>query len=427
MSDSIDPAKDVTSNDSAAASAAPSSDSLWARFRLSQEGLSSGTAEGMARARAVLQSWQGELDADAARPAWERALVTLGLGQWEATVAERDGAERLLQGTTDAITAFGQPLEQLAGADAFRVWGLVWMNRGNAFQTPPKPDRLDRAVEAYDQAIAGFERALALGEDENSRNSLGAAWMNRGRACQCLGNLEAWKSACASYRKAAEILSSLSGWWPRLNTAAARANLAVALAEAAEDLGTEAVQESETLVTAVLETLNTDVRRDPTVADIALKAMRARLCTLGAVLTAQTKEGGAPASEVVTQAGDTLEESLDLLRHWLNAGVRPFEGLAWRFVRMGFGFYAQAQPQFAAEFVREWLVESPLSPGEPLAQLQREAVDILGMAEARLRREVRVDATDERTQWLIGVVNETATLRQQLIDFLQGPPTTTTA
>jgi tetratricopeptide (TPR) repeat protein len=281
-----------------------------------------------------------------------------------------------------------QPLDQ-----ARRELGIAWMNRGNARQKQSDPAAASDAVDAYDEAIKLLS-SLLFEHDPALRNSIGAAWMNRGHALQRDGNTTALRAAIISHDRAIEFLQNLTLDHNRsflLNLAAAWMNRAQALL-ALEPIDSTAAHDS------ALKSLGFTAemaRTDQLVADITLKAYHALCLALAHQLTS-----GVTAA-LIAETGDTVDESLALVRHWEQHGVQNFRSLAVMLFRFGAQFHLAHQPQFLAEFLVE-NIESNRESGSftHRSELLEIATSTLAQARADAYNRSLVNPRDERLQQL---------------------------
>jgi tetratricopeptide (TPR) repeat protein len=251
---------------------------------------------------------------------------------------------------TQALACYDQSialLRTLPLADVARELALAHMNRGNALQ---KLARLPEAVAAYDHAIAGLTPLAAA--DPAARNSLGAAWMNRGHALQHQSSPAALAEALRSHDQAIRWLRDLADD----DNPSYRANHAGAWLNRAQVLLTHPTPDlaaARAALDSALALLSPAERHDPLAAELSLKS-RLTLCALLARQFATT--------DTLTETSDTIDASLELVRHWESRGLRHFRPLAQSLYRFGAQFYLAHQPQFLAEFLLENL-DPTHSPG----------------------------------------------------------------
>jgi tetratricopeptide (TPR) repeat protein len=264
-------------------------------------------------------------------------------------------------------------LESIPAHGAARELGIAHMNRGNVLQ---KQNRGDEAVRAYDAAI-GCLQPLATAGDQPAINSVGAAWMNRGHALQLTGSPAALAEALRSHDEAIALLSKL----PLAEHAAYRANLAGAWLNRAQVLLADArpdFPEARAALATALGVAQPAERVDPLAAEISLK-LRHALC---AALTRQLAAGPAGLqAQLIAETGDTIDEAMELIRHWEQGRTRSFRPLAGVLYRFGAQFYLAHQPQFLAEFLLESL-DPARAPGAMPTAAELHAVAAEAIARA---------------------------------------------
>jgi len=227
---------------------------------------------------------------------------------------------------------------------------LAAMNRGNALQRQNTPESIDRALQAYDEAIAFF-RTLPLDEHPDARNSLGAAWMNRGHAYHLKADPAATVESVRSQEEAIAVLRTLPlDAHPsfRVNLAAAWMNQANALLAIDEDDRADAAGREAIALTTPLE------QQQPALADIGLKARRARCEAIGRILYRSSRRGE-PTESLADEASDLVDDGLALARRWEADGFPHFRATATRLYAFGAQLYRLHLPDFLAEFLLEHL------------------------------------------------------------------------
>lgn len=227
---------------------------------------------------------------------------------------------------------------------------LAAMNRGNALQRQNTAETVDRAIQAYDEAIAFF-RTLPLDTSPDVRNSLGAVWMNRGHAFHLKNDAAALVESVRCQQEAIAILGTLpldSHPSFRLNLAAAWMNQANALLAIEEDdRAAEAAREAIVLAAP-------GERQHPALADVALKARRARCEAIGRLLYRSSRRNE-PTDSLADEASDLVDDGLAVARHWEAQGVPHFRATATRLYAFGAQLYRLHLPDFLAEFLLEHL------------------------------------------------------------------------
>lgn len=229
-----------------------------------------------------------------------------------------------------------------------RALSVVCMNRGSALRQIGDTASLAASLAAYDEAIA-LQRLLPPAPDSLAPNSLAAALMNRAQLLHRLHGTACASEALGAADEAADLLRPLLAAAahpaPRRNLAGTlvnRANLLLDLGQFAS--AASSAREALALVVAA-------ERADPVEAGLALMARRALCDALGQLLVV----AGNDQEPVAREAGDVVDESLVVVRHWVARGENGFQPLATRLFRFGARLYRAHQPQFLAEFLFEHL------------------------------------------------------------------------
>lgn len=274
-----------------------------------------------------------------------------------ATQHLREGQAFESRATADSLAAALRCYEQslsllrtlpIAHAEVRHQLAIVSMNRANALQRLNSPTALANSVQAYDEAIAFF-RTLPLDENPELRNSLGAAWMNRGHALYLQSDPARVAESVRSHAEAVTTLRTLpldSNRSFRLNLAAAWMNQANALLALDDDQPAADAAREALSIAAPGET------QDPLLADIGLKARRARCEAIGRLLFRAARRGQ-PTDPLADEASDLVDDGLALARRWESRGEARFRPVATRLFRFGAQLYRMHLPDFLAEFLLE--------------------------------------------------------------------------
>lgn len=269
----------------------------------------------------------------------------------------REGQSLEARPTADSLAAALRCYEQaltllrtlpLAQPEVRHHLAITSMNRGNALQRLNSPTALANSVQAYDEAIAFF-RTLPLDQHPELRNSLGAAWMNRGHALYLQADPARVAEAVRSQAEAVTTLRTLpldSDRSFRLNLAAAWMNQANALLALDDDQPAADAAREALIIAAPGES------QDPLLADIALKARRARCEAIGRLLFRAARRGESTDS-LADEASDLVDEGLALARRWEARGETRFRPISTRLFRFGAQLYRMHLPDFLAEFLLE--------------------------------------------------------------------------
>ena len=293
-------------------------------------------------------------------------------------------------------------LSTSAAGDAFdqRHLGLAWMNRGNILQQLGHPIEVEAALNAYDVALATF-RSIAT--RPGIANTVATVHLNRGRAHQRRGDHPA---AIADYRRALDELSPLVAGRDVVatrNAAGAAINLAQLLLAVEHD-----PVAARPLLARARDWLAPTTTADPVAATLALEAMRLELVVREPDLTRET----------FGDFTDTLETALDLAATWIHRDHPTAEALGASLFQLGATAYAQNQPHFLVEFLRDSL--DPLHGPAPFAsspEFHRIATDHLRQLRAELRRPRLLSADDEASHNIAHLLREL----DQPMPWLQPP------
>jgi hypothetical protein len=236
---------------------------------------------------------------------------------------------------------------------------IAWMNRGNALHQLGTPTDLAAAIAAYDATVELLRAAHA--DELGARNTLGAAWMNRGLAAHRIATPESIMDAVRSHAEAIAVLSRLpmeaDSIFPR-NLAATLLNQANALLDTRNpELLPHAHNAARSALTLVAGTETATLEG----ADLALKSRRVLCDAIGQLLTVH-ESNRLPLEQLTTEASDTVDEGLAVVRHWEAQGIVYFRYIAARLFRFGTQLYRFNQPHFLAEFILENL-DPEKSPG----------------------------------------------------------------
>lgn len=233
---------------------------------------------------------------------------------------------------------------------------IAAMNRGHAHLLRGSPATLLEAHAEYGEAIELLRPLITADPQPGWGNSLGAALMNRGQLTHRLHGLERAADALADFGEAARLLKAITSTtpWPRRNLAGVfinRANLLLDLERPADAAHDAREARHESVATARTELVD---------ADLTLKAARVLCDALGQLVVTT----GADQESLARDASDTVDEALELARHWAARGTTIFHPLVQRLLVFGLQLYRFHQPHFLAEFIRE---NVPLADPDTLA------------------------------------------------------------
>ena len=274
------------------------------------------------------------MDRDLIASWFQRGQDLETVGRFDEAIATYDSAIGYLRGVPDA-----------GDVGPRHALGLVWMNRGNAYQKIGTPVSIADAVRSYDEAIAVFS-TLPVETEPAFRHHLGAAWLNRGHAQVALADA----GAVASFETATTVLAQLpldaDPSFP-LNLAGAHANLAHAT------IGTDTARAAD----AARSALRIVVEKERAHFEFAAMSLRARHVLVAALGTRLSQPGldVAQRTALVAEATDMVDEALALAREVESLGIAELRPLAQRLFQFGAQLYGSHQPQFLAEYVSEHL------------------------------------------------------------------------
>lgn len=226
-------------------------------------------------------------------------------------------------------------------AGSLRELGLAWMNRANLLAQLGRPGDLESALNAYDAALAAF---ASIAAEPGVVVHLGAVWLNRGHV-----HLQRGENAVAvrNFRQAVELLrlpADAGDLAAARNAAGAALNLARILAtspsqEATDDAAIIALIDEARAWLAPFATT------DRIAATLMLEAARVDLIVQERTLTLDS----------LGDFTDTVEAALSLAIAWRPRRHPTANQLAATLFELGAAAYAQCQPQFLLEFLRDHL------------------------------------------------------------------------
>lgn len=276
--------------------------------------------------------------------------------------------------------------------EQLRLLGLAWMNRGNMLQSLRRPGDLAAALDAYDASLAAF---ASLAAHPGIANHVAAAELNRGQTHRRLGNLPA---AHADFTRAVHRLEPLlAAGPPDLAPARNAAGATAALAELELAAGAAAAVLS--LTPRARDWLAPFAARDLIAATLALDLARLEL-------TARTVNLDHTGLADFT---DLLEATLALAVNWRGDRHPTATALAAALFELGATAYADHQPQFLLEFLRDAL--DPTTGPAPFAgdtTFHAIAAASLRRLRADLARPRALSADDARAHHLLALARSLA-------------------
>jgi tetratricopeptide (TPR) repeat protein len=331
-----------------------------------------------------------------------------------AATCMRRGIELLAVGDSDAdreaLRLFDAAIaERSAGPlqDPRARYDLAgaWMNRAEAM-TRLAPAEPAAAVEAFDRAIALLSDP-AWGPHPDSppwRRRIAIAWNNRGQTFSRQRGREAARAAASSFRNAIEALGGVAhDAEDQRVLGSAWANHANALLRMDSRTAAREARKAAREALAILDALE---QADLTAAEAALQARHARCRALAGLIDRCLSKRPRVAAALLAEATDTVEEGLNVARHWEMRGVARLRDLAGDLFRFGVRAYQAAQPQFLSEFILD-SVDPERSPAPlPLTRaLHAAALDSL-WRHLRTSRKESVHAGEDPWKHLLEIAPE---------------------
>ncbi len=237
----------------------------------------------------------------------------------------------------------------------FSLIASIWLNYGNTLGRSEDNAELEKALRCYDNAIRLFQH-LALQPGQPQGYELASAWANR-----------------------ANLLSIEQREWSN-------------------------PQEALIAVQNALDWVAEQEEKDPFLAEISLKARRARCQAYGLLFP----DAGEQSDEYYHAASDEVDHALALVRIWEERNITAFRPIAQRLFLFGVNLYRIRQPQFLAEFIEETLNSIPAEEFWPIA---REAV---ATALVDLREKQTLTLGTKTTDSLLQTVRELEQLQERL-------------
>lgn len=304
----------------------------------------------------------------------------------------------------DAIALLSQ-LPAAGDARVRRELAVSWMNRASALA---KSAAREAALAAYDRALALLARPPE-NADATWRATTAAAWLNRSGLQQHVGDAATQADAlrCSDEALAAFAELPLDGQPAyRINFAGAWLNRADLLAQ----LGRPAaeIRDAANRACTFAEPL---AANELAAAAVALQARLVLLATIATDLTDATTLD----DEILAEAGDLADEGLALFRGWETRDAGALAAPALQLVRCGAFLYANHQPQFLAEFLRENLADTTAArPATFTTRLREIAREALAAAEQRVHARWLTPADAGPLNRLLDVLDQFRALRAEL-------------
>jgi hypothetical protein len=237
------------------------------------------------------------------------------------------------------------------------------------------------------------------------RNHLGAACLNRGHALLAAND---FVGAIASFQQAIAQLREL----PLDENPAYRLNLAGAWTNLAHTELSTSPERARTHAETALDVVATVDRTHLMFADMSLRARRALVMAIGAMLKPET------TTALVSDATDVIDDGLALAREWEKRGTSNLRPLALRLFRLGAQLYRLHQPQFLAEFLLENLDPEVAGAGfSGDAEFHAVADEALLTALADFQRPQIFIAGTPHSDRVVSIVSALRSAQQRLANF----------
>jgi len=303
----------------------------------------------------------------------QQGIAHLNQGEWQAALGCFDRAVALRETT---------PWRE----DGESAWLLAaaWINRSDALRQLGDARLLPEAIRSLDRGIEAMEYVRLEGDPMYAERLI-LAWINQATACGDAGRLD---EALAGFAKAEEALET---WGREATTTRRFMNAMLCVNRSRVLLEAARVEEGWRQAAAGVELLKSLEPGDGLVAQTGVRA-RGILCRALALLVEQPGDGERP-EDWIAAATDAAEDALAIVRR---TGIHD-PGVA-DLVRYGARIYRICQPQFLAEFVREWLAaDGPLANDARLRDEMKGVVQLArAEAETRLRAAPHDDAVAQR-------------------------------
>lgn len=303
----------------------------------------------------------------------QQGIAHLNQGEWQAAL-----------GCFDRAVALRETTPWREESEAAWLLAAAWINRSDALRQLGDARLLPEAIRSLDRGIEAMGYVHLEG-DPMFAERLILAWINRGTACGDAGQNE---EALAGFAKAEEALET----WGRDTTTTRRfMNAMLFVNRSRLLLEAGRVEDGWREAAAGVELLRSLEPGDGLVAQTGVRA-RGVLCRALALLVEQPGGGERP-DDWIAAATDAAEEALAIVKR-----TATYDPGVSDLVRYGARIYRICQPQFLAEFIREWLaVDGPLAND---ARLRDEMQGVMQLARAeaeiRLRAAPHDDAVAQR-------------------------------
>lgn len=258
----------------------------------------------------------------------------------------------------------------------WREVGLAWMNRGNVLQQLSGDLNLVAALSAYDAALTAF---AAVTHEPSMVGTIAATHLNRSRVLQAHGEFSA---AQRGYESVLQLLSN-TPFLDEINVAYTAAGAAINLGQIRihqKDVSAELI----TQLATARSWIEPDSHDEVIAATLTLESARLELIARFESLSADS----------LGPFTDLIESALGLAASWQDRAHPTARESAQILFRLGAKAYAQFQPQFFIDFLRDYLDPSvgsaPFADDPAIRQIAAVERDEL-MARLALPRVLQLD------------------------------------
>ncbi len=327
------------------------------------DAMEAGVSQSRLRAAAWMQ--RGQILDTAGQPAeavrcYDQAIAAIPADSADdqpglaAAYMNRGNAQQRI-GTPEALiaagTSFGEAIVRLERwpeprpGEVENTLGAAYMNAGICHARAGDDASLGKAKKSLDQAIGVLMRAAETAPV--ARRNLASAWGNRG---VLMLQTSDWTEARRCFGETLTLLESLrveGGPAVLLELASTHLNLAQAnTASGDADAGLDSVR-------IVLSLTGAEESANPRFCELGLRARHA-LCIVLAGRLSVGQAGSPEVAEMISEAGDVVEEGLALAKGW-GERAQWFADPSLRLFEFGCWLYRTQQPQFFAEYIEEHL------------------------------------------------------------------------
>ena len=336
--------------------------------------------------RRAVAAYRSAIDCFRALPPSKDERYYLDLSALWANLAQVLIRLQTVDGLAESTECFDKSIEtlqKLPWQENYQVRAHLiglWLNKGNAHQMLRAKESRETALEAYEKAIE-FAQPLPL-DDPQFGAMVSTIWLNRGNTLRANGDEESLSSALESYDEAIRILQKLDTDKNRqLAMTCANAMASKAMILAGYHQMPDRLALAGKVAREAISVIGEDERKHPVPAEIALNARQA-LCQAVCSQLSSNKDDN-PETHY-NNATDTVDDTLELIRHWEDQKVPQFRNVARRMFRLGTQLYAAQQPHFLSEFILENI------GGEKVAETFGKDPEMLSLGVGALKNAIQI-------------------------------------